>query len=194
MFVVQPPAALLVRAAIGKCTEGSPLPDGFRYASDTNPQWLSDGGNSRNRCAVRGGNCRASLMSYQEAARMRILVTGASGLLGLNLALERRASGHDRRSACGAPGYGAANRTGCRRSFPVTAGRPAGPWRSWSASCDQTQPEWVIHCAALASWMPVRATRDQARQLNSERRPAELAELVARGGARACAYFHRCGI
>ncbi|OGO36123.1 MAG: UDP-N-acetylglucosamine 4,6-dehydratase (inverting) [Chloroflexi bacterium RBG_16_57_11] len=38
MFVVTPTATLWQRDLK---YEGSPLPDGFRYASDTNPQWLS---------------------------------------------------------------------------------------------------------------------------------------------------------
>jgi dTDP-4-dehydrorhamnose reductase len=48
---------------------------------------------------------------------------------------------------------------------------------------DQTQPDWVIHCAALANVDACEIDPLQARQLNSEV-PRKLAELVARGGAR----------
>ena len=48
---------------------------------------------------------------------------------------------------------------------------------------DQTQPEWVIHCAALANVDACESDPQQAQQMNSEV-PRELAEYVARGGAR----------
>ena len=39
MFVVQPDRGPVVRHDWQE--QGTPLPDGFRYASDTNPQWLT---------------------------------------------------------------------------------------------------------------------------------------------------------
>ena len=48
---------------------------------------------------------------------------------------------------------------------------------------DKTQPDWVIHCAALANVDACEANPAQARQLNSEL-PRKLATYVGRGGAR----------
>ncbi len=48
---------------------------------------------------------------------------------------------------------------------------------------DQTQPDWVIHCAALANLEDCEADPALAEQLNTEL-PAKLAAHVARGGAR----------
>jgi dTDP-4-dehydrorhamnose reductase len=48
---------------------------------------------------------------------------------------------------------------------------------------EATQPDWVIHCAALANVDLCETDPQQAQQLNSEV-PRELAHYVARGGAR----------
>ncbi len=40
MFVVQPTARACGSGTTGR-DRGRPLPEGFRYASDTNPQWLT---------------------------------------------------------------------------------------------------------------------------------------------------------
>jgi dTDP-4-dehydrorhamnose reductase len=48
---------------------------------------------------------------------------------------------------------------------------------------DQTQPDWVINCAALAILDECEASPDRARKLNTEL-PGKLADHVARGGAR----------
>jgi dTDP-4-dehydrorhamnose reductase len=48
---------------------------------------------------------------------------------------------------------------------------------------DQTQPDWVIHCAALAIIDACEKDPQQARQLNTDV-PRLLARHVARGGAR----------
>jgi dTDP-4-dehydrorhamnose reductase len=48
---------------------------------------------------------------------------------------------------------------------------------------DEVQPEWVIHCAALADVDACEANPQQASKLNSEL-PRTLASHVARGGAR----------
>ena len=109
---------------------------------------------------------------------MRILVTGASGLLGLNLAL----------SAAKAPGGGHkifgtvkdhALRTEAFTAIQIDLRIPGAVERL----LDRTQPDWVIHCAAMANVDACEADPQQARQLNSEL-PTELAAYVARGGAR----------
>jgi dTDP-4-dehydrorhamnose reductase len=109
---------------------------------------------------------------------MRILVTGASGLLGLNLAL----------SAAEASG-GSHTVFGTINEHPIHASAftaiqadlriPGAVERL----LDQTQPDWVIHCAAMANVDACEANPEQARQLNSEL-PEKLAQHVARGGAR----------
>jgi dTDP-4-dehydrorhamnose reductase len=48
---------------------------------------------------------------------------------------------------------------------------------------DQTQPDWVIHCAAMANVDACEADPEQAVQMNSEL-PEKLAAYVGRGGAR----------
>ncbi len=105
---------------------------------------------------------------------MRILITGASGLLGLNLALEA-ASGHTV--------FGLVNQHGLRtQAFTVLHADLLQPGAIQTV-LDETQPDWVIHCAALANVDACEVNPQQASQLNSEV-PAKLARLVARGGAR----------
>jgi dTDP-4-dehydrorhamnose reductase len=105
---------------------------------------------------------------------MRILVTGASGLLGLNLALEA-AGDH--------VVFGLANSQGVKTDrFTVIRADLLEPGAA-ERLLDQTQPDWVIHCAALANVDACEADPALARQLNSEF-PAKLASHVARGGAR----------
>jgi dTDP-4-dehydrorhamnose reductase len=109
---------------------------------------------------------------------MRILVTGASGLLGINLALEA-AKTHEV--------YGVANepplRTEAFQYLQTDLLKPG----ALEAVLDETQPDWVIHCAALAVVDACEADPRRARQLNIEL-PARLARMlsehVARGGAR----------
>lgn len=105
---------------------------------------------------------------------MRILITGASGLLGLNLALEA-ASGHTV--------FGLVNQHGLRtQAFTVLHADLLQPGAIQTV-LDKAQPDWVIHCAALANVDACETNPQQASQLNSEV-PAKLARLVARGGAR----------
>lgn len=105
---------------------------------------------------------------------MRILVTGASGLLGLNLALEAT-----REHTV----YGLANSHALRTSaFTVLQGDLLQPGAA-ERMLEQAQPDWVIHCAALAILDECEADPGRARQLNTEV-PRKLAQLVARGGAR----------
>ncbi|MBN1147683.1 MAG: SDR family oxidoreductase [Anaerolineales bacterium] len=105
----------------------------------------------------------------------RILITGASGLLGLNLALEAVKE----RSTV----FGQANRRPLHTSaFTVVQADLLAPG-AVQRLLEETRPDWVIHCAALANLEACEADPAQARQLNSEV-PRQLARHVARGGAR----------
>ncbi len=105
---------------------------------------------------------------------MRVLVTGASGLLGLNVALEA-----SRQHTV----FGIVHRTPIRtRSFTVLPADLLEPGAVQSALA-LAQPEWVIHCAALADVDACEGAPDLARRLNAEL-PAELAAAADRGGAR----------
>lgn len=105
---------------------------------------------------------------------MRILVTGASGLLGINLALE---ASQDHQV------YGLVNDHRLQNAaFQVVDGDLLIPG-TIERLLDETQPDWVIHCAALANLDACEADPARARQLNTEI-PRLLAEHVARGGAR----------
>ena len=105
---------------------------------------------------------------------MRILVTGASGLLGLNLALEA-----SEEHAV----FGLVNHQTVRSEvFTVLQGDLLAPG-TVERILDQTQPEWVIHCAAMAVVDACESNPLQAQKLNSEI-PGELAAIVGRGGAR----------
>jgi dTDP-4-dehydrorhamnose reductase len=116
---------------------------------------------------------------------MRILVTGASGLLGLNLALE---AAKQEKPACGSSlsahsVFGLVNSHALRtRDFHVLEGDLCTPG-VMERVLDVTQPDWVIHCAALANIDACERDPERARQLNSEI-PGKLADYVARGGAR----------
>ena len=105
---------------------------------------------------------------------MRILITGTGGLLGSNLALEA-ASDH--------------TVFGVDRSCPqkTTAFTPVmadllDPGVV-ERILDDTQPDWVIHCAAQANVDACEHNPENARELNTEL-PRKLAHHVARGGAR----------
>jgi dTDP-4-dehydrorhamnose reductase len=104
----------------------------------------------------------------------RILVTGASGLLGLNVALEL-AKDH--------VVIGQVNqhviKTGAFAVEQVDLLAPGAV----ESLLERTQPDWVIHCAALAVVDACQADPALARQLNTEV-PRKLAVHVARGGAR----------
>ncbi len=115
---------------------------------------------------------------------MRILVTGASGLLGLNLAL---------RAAREADGshlvFGTVRdhvlRTDAFRTIQTDLLAPGAV----ESLLEQTQPDWVIHCAAMANVDACEADPEQARKVNSEL-PTRLAAYVARGGARGARLVH----
>ena len=105
---------------------------------------------------------------------MRVLVTGASGLLGLNLALEA-AKMHQV--------FGLVNRHPLKtEDFQVIQADLLIPGTA-ERILDQTQPDWVIHCAALALIDECEAHPEWARQINTEI-PKKLATYVDRGGAR----------
>ncbi|MFN2195871.1 MAG: SDR family oxidoreductase [Anaerolineales bacterium] len=106
---------------------------------------------------------------------MHILVTGASGLLGLNLALEAAAAGHTV--------TGVHNRRPLyAREFKTLQADLLEP-DALEHLLEHTQPDWVIHCAALANVDACEEDPGLAQRLNADV-PAKLAQLVARGGAR----------
>ena len=105
---------------------------------------------------------------------MRILITGASGLLGLNLALETT----HRHTV-----FGTVNDHSLKtNAFTVIQTNLLAPG-AVEHVLEHTQPEWVIHCAALANLDACEADPDLARQLNTDL-PRTLASHVARSGAR----------
>jgi dTDP-4-dehydrorhamnose reductase len=100
---------------------------------------------------------------------MKLLITGASGLLGINLALEtmreHEVIGVDRGKLQSAP-------------FPV---RKANFFQRhiFDPALDATQPDGVINCAALANLEECEKHPGQARILNTEL-PRELAYACAK--------------
>ncbi len=98
----------------------------------------------------------------------RILITGASGLLGINLALEARCEhevvGVDRGKLQSAP-------------FPVIKTNFYNH-RAFEPALDSVQPDWVINCSALANLEECEKHPDQAKILNTTL-PRELAEACA---------------
>jgi dTDP-4-dehydrorhamnose reductase len=106
---------------------------------------------------------------------MRILITGASGLLGLSLALEA-SQAHTV--------FGVVNSHTLRNApFTVIQAELTAPGEI-EHLFDLTQPDWVIHCAALANIDACEADSQSAYRINAEV-PGALAAYVARGGARA---------
>lgn len=109
----------------------------------------------------------------------QILITGASGLLGVNVALEA-AKDHQ---VTGISNSLVLNAQAIRSSkFHLIKQDLLAPG-AVERLLDQVQPDWVIHCAALANLEACEANPELARQLNSDL-PAKLAANVARGGAR----------
>jgi dTDP-4-dehydrorhamnose reductase len=105
---------------------------------------------------------------------MRVLVTGASGLLGINVALEAR---QDHTV------FGLVNTLHLRKApFEVLTGDLLANG-AIERLLDDTQPDWVIHCAALANLEACESDPALAAQINTEV-PRKLAQHVARGGAR----------
>ena len=105
----------------------------------------------------------------------RILITGASGLLGVNIALEAARRHHKV--------FGVVNRHPLKtKAFTVVEANllEAG---TLQRVLEQTQPDWVIHCAALANIDACEEDEELAFRLNTEL-PGKLASYVARSGAR----------
>ncbi len=100
---------------------------------------------------------------------MRLLITGASGLLGLNLALDvgrlHDVVGVDRSTLASAP-------------FPVIKADLLDP-RAADQVLSEARPEAVIHCAAIADVDACEADPDLARRVNSEL-PGHMADACAR--------------
>lgn len=110
----------------------------------------------------------------QAVRQRRILITGASGLLGLNLALEAYQAHRV---------YGQVNTRPLRAApFSVIQADLLAPG-AVQRLLDETQPDWVIHCAALANLEDCEADPARAQELNTEVSRL-LAGSVARGGAR----------
>ena len=100
---------------------------------------------------------------------MKLLITGASGLLGINLAMEAMSEheviGVDRGKLKLAP-------------FPVIKTNFYNS-RAFDPALDSNQPDWVINCAALANLEECEKHPDQARILNINL-PRELADACAK--------------
>jgi dTDP-4-dehydrorhamnose reductase len=105
---------------------------------------------------------------------MRILITGASGLLGLNLALEATL----RHTVFGTLHHHPLKTD----AFTVIQSDLLAPG-AVERLLDQAHPDWVIHCAALANLDACEAKPHQAQKMNTDL-PRTLASLVARSGAR----------
>ena len=106
---------------------------------------------------------------------MRVLITGASGLLGANVALEAAGAGHEV--------------VGVRHSSPLqtdaftTLSVDLLDEDAIGGLIERVRPEWVIHCAAIADLEACEQQPELARRLNSEV-PGILAEKCREGGAR----------
>ena len=100
---------------------------------------------------------------------MRLLITGASGLLGINLAMEamreHEVIGVDRGKLKSAP-------------FQVLRADIL-KMDEINSTLDATNPNWMVNCAALANLEQCEADPVQARNLNTDL-PGELATLCAK--------------
>jgi dTDP-4-dehydrorhamnose reductase len=128
----------------------------------------------------------------------RILVTGASGLLGLTISLTAAASEPFARHGNGAEPYEV---WGGLRNERLAQAVPAGPKQAASPvpfhplygdltqagqierMLDQAQPEVVIHCAAMTEVDRCEVYPEQAQLLNADV-PRALARITARQGIR----------
>jgi dTDP-4-dehydrorhamnose reductase len=105
---------------------------------------------------------------------MRILITGASGLLGLNLTLEAA----DQHTV-----YGQVNNNAIQTdAFTVLQTDLLKPG-AVEFLLTESQPDWVIHCAALANLEACEKDPKLAQELNTAV-PRKLAERCRQGGAR----------
>jgi dTDP-4-dehydrorhamnose reductase len=106
---------------------------------------------------------------------MRVLITGASGLLGANVALEAAKAGHEVVGVSGSRPL----RTDAFTAVTVDLLNEAG----LLGLVERVRPEWVVHCAALADLEACERDPELARRLNGEV-PGVLAEICRKGGAR----------
>ena len=99
----------------------------------------------------------------------RLLITGSSGLLGLNLSLaardEHTVIGVDRQTLSGVP-------------FEQQRADLLDPGLA-DRILDATRPDWLIHCAALANLEACEANPQEAQRLNADL-PGELAKACAK--------------
>jgi dTDP-4-dehydrorhamnose reductase len=110
---------------------------------------------------------------------MKILITGVSGLLGVNLALELAkehkvfgvVNDHPLHTAALPPG----------KVFHVFQADLTIPG-TLKLVMEKIQPDWIIHCAALANLDACESNPALAHRLNAEV-PGELATLAASSGA-----------
>ena len=104
---------------------------------------------------------------------MRLLITGASGLLGLNLALDASRTheviGVDRSTLASAP-------------FRIIQADLLDV-QAITRVMDEARPEAVIHCAAIADLDKCEENPDLARRTNAEL-PGQIADMCARRGLR----------
>lgn len=106
---------------------------------------------------------------------MRILITGASGLLGTNVAIEAAALGHEV--------------TGVIHRTPIKTGafnvQTANLLETGAVDrlLERIEPDWVIHCAALANLESCEQAPQEAWLINCQL-PGILAEKCRQGGAR----------
>jgi dTDP-4-dehydrorhamnose reductase len=104
---------------------------------------------------------------------MKLFITGASGLLGLNLALEARTHltviGVDRQRLVNTP-------------FELVNADLLDPG-AVNSVLDAARPNWLIHCAALADLEACEADPSLARRLNADL-PGELAAGCSKRGIR----------
>jgi dTDP-4-dehydrorhamnose reductase len=105
---------------------------------------------------------------------MRILITGASGLLGLNIALEA-APHHEV--------FGVAHRTPLTTKDFTVLTADLLETGTIHRVLRQARPDWVINCAALANLEACERNPELAQQINSKF-PGKLASIVGKGGAR----------
>lgn len=110
---------------------------------------------------------------------MRILITGASGLLGLNLALETAGdAGHEQHQV-----IGVVNSHTLKTDIFQVIAADLSVHGEVERLLETTRPDWVINCAALANVEACETQPELAHTLNVEL-PETLAKHVARGGAR----------
>ena len=106
---------------------------------------------------------------------MRILITGASGLLGANVALEAARAGHEV--------YGVSHSRRLRSGAFTALTADLLDEAALNGLVQRVRPEWVIHCAAIADLEACEKQPELAHRLNSEV-PGILAETCREGGAR----------